>query len=323
LIGASFYLVTQARQFLPHATAARVNDWFASVVRVDDAPWPVEAIARIARGDLLAWMGLVVLSVAIFVAAVRQAQRRFVEVAQTPEADGRVTVVPRTTVEHRFAIGFGHDLFATLLLKEWRLVLRAPQLISQVLLQMLYLFPLIFVGFSHGGTMRTLTGPTLAAGIVAIAATLATSLAWLTISGEDAPDLIASSPRRRSIIVGAKIVAATSPPVLLVLLAAIGIGLHAPVDGALVLLYGVLSCSSAAIIAAASPSPGKRSDFQRRHKGRVGSGLLEMLQFLAWAGAAGTAVAGIAIAAIPLTLLALVAPALLFRRALGMVRDEA
>ena len=321
LTGASVYLVSQARQFLPRETAARLNDWFASVVRVDDAPWPVEAVARMARGDLVAWAALVVVGVAIFIAAVRQAQRRFVDVAQTPEADGRVTNVPRATVDRRFDRGFGRDLFTTLLLKEWRLVLRAPQLISQVLLQMLYLFPLIFVGFSHGGTMRTWSGPALASGIVAVAATLSTSLAWLTISGEDAPDLLAGSPRRRSIIVGAKIVAATSPPVLAVLVGAIGIGVNAPVDGGLVLVYGVLSCTSAAIIAAASPSPGKRSDFQRRHNGRMGSGLIEMLQFLAWAGAAGAAVGGHPIVATALTLVALAAPTLLFRRALGVVRD--
>ena len=322
VIGASVYLVSQGRQFLPHETAARLNGWFLSVVRVDDAPWPVEAVARIARGDVGAWAVLAVASVAIFVAAVRQAQRRFIDVAQTPEADSRVKTVARSAVDRRLAHGFGRVLFTTLLLKEWRLLLRAPQLISQVLLQMLYLLPLIFVGFSHGGASRALGGPALASGIVAVAATLATSLAWLAISGEDAPDLLAGSPRRRTIVVGAKIAAATVPPLLAVAVGAIGVGRTSPVDGGLVFVFGVLACTSAAILAAASPTPGKRSDFQRRHKGRVGSGLLEMMQFLAWAGATGAAVGGYRIVAAGLTVLALIAPVLLFRRSLGLVEDD-
>ncbi len=201
------------------------------------------------------------------------------------------------------------------------MILRAPQLISQVLLQILYLMPLLFVAFSDGHSSRVWGPGALAAGIVAASATLATALAWLAISGEDAPDLLAGSPSRTATIVGPKIVAATLPPVVLVFVASSGVATRSLVDAWIVLVFGILACTSAAIIAAASPTPGKRSDFQRRHRGHLGSGLIETFQFLAWAVAAGSAVAGLWIVTLGATLLALIVPAWRLPRVFGLIRD--
>jgi ABC-2 type transport system permease protein len=55
LVGASIYLVSQAVRSLPTHISAGMRQWFASITRVDDAPWPVEFIARLARGDGSAW----------------------------------------------------------------------------------------------------------------------------------------------------------------------------------------------------------------------------------------------------------------------------
>jgi|GEM_PF-196298 len=322
LIGASIYLVTQAARFLPPRVSQDMQQWFASITRVDDAPWLVEFIARVARGDVAAWAALIVVGIGLFVVTVRQACRRFVNVAQTPEADSRVVRASHAIVSARIAAGFGRSLFTTLLIKEWRLILRAPQLLSQVLLQILYLMPLLFVAFSNGNAGRAWGPGALSAGIVAASATLATALAWLAISGEDAPDLLAGSPSRAATIVGPKIVAATLPPVVLVFVASIGVATRSIGNAAIVLVFGILACASAAILAAASPTPGKRSDFQRRHRGRIGSGLIEAFQFIVWAAAAGTAVAGLWIVAIVLTILALVMPALRLPRVFGLIRDD-
>ena len=320
VVGASFYLVSQARQFLPAGINRQVMAWLMRITDDRDPSLPVVAIARLAAGDALAWIAFVALSIGLFAAAVWSARKRFVQVAQMPEADSPVVAAARPTVERRFASGFSRGLFAALLAKEWRLILRAPQLISQVLLQLLYLTPLMLAAFGREGWGRTWSDAAFAAGIVGITGTLATSLAWLTVSAEDAPDLIAGSPKPESLILWAKLCAAASPPIAIVALAAIGMARRSLTEAAVVLAYGVLACVSAAILEAASPSPGRRSDFQRRHKGRGFWPLVEALQFLLWAAAAGAAASGHALIAAGVTAGALVLPAWRLRRTLARLR---
>src|SRR5438067_3001208 len=87
--------------------------------------------------------------------------------------------------------------------KEWILLLRDPWLTSQTLMQILYLLPpwlLLWRSLAHGGAALVLV-PVL----VMAAGQLAGGLAWLTISGEDAPDLVATAPLPTRAIVSAKI----------------------------------------------------------------------------------------------------------------------
>jgi len=317
LIGASFYLVSQSRQFLPDDITRGAMDWMMDATRDGRAAWPVVVAARLADGDLLAWLAFAVLAVALFAAAVWSARTRFVEVAQQPEADAPVVAPARAAVDRRIRTGFARGTFRALLSKEWRLIWRSPQLISQILLQLLYLMPLMFVAFGHKASSGVQWGPAaFAAGIVGVTGTLATSLAWLTVSAEDAPDLLAGSPKGRGTLLAAKLVAATMPPVVLLVVAAIGIVQRSASDAAVLLVFGLLACSSAAILASASPVTGKRSDFQRRHQGRGLMALIEGLQFLLWASASGTAVSGWWIASGVLTIVALAMPAYYLPKAL-------
>ena len=76
--------------------------------------------------------------------------------------------------------------------KEWTLLLRDPWLMSQTLMQLLYLLPpafLLWRGFYAGRRLGVLV-PIL----IVAAGQLGGGLAWLAVSGEDAPDLIASAP---------------------------------------------------------------------------------------------------------------------------------
>jgi ABC-2 type transport system permease protein len=71
-------------------------------------------------------------------------------------------------------------------------------------MQMLYLVPpavLLWRGFSSGGGAFNLLVPVL----VMAAGQLAGGLAWLTISGEDAPDLVATAPIAARAILRAKV----------------------------------------------------------------------------------------------------------------------
>ncbi len=77
--------------------------------------------------------------------------------------------------------------------KEWLLLWRDPWLASQTLMQLLYLIPPAlmlwrFYGHDQGALIVLVPVLTMAAG------QLAGGLAWLAVSGEDAPDLIATAP---------------------------------------------------------------------------------------------------------------------------------
>lgn len=319
LVGASFYLLSQAQNFFPDGARRRAMSWFTGAIRADTGLTPMTFAARIAAGDLWAWLAFAVGSCSLFVLALWFTRLRFLEVAQTPEADSRVVAPLRAKVDRRIARGFSNGLFTTLVRKEWRLILRAPQLLSQILLNLLYLLPLLFVAFTRDGGRMSWSGPAAAAGVVGLAATLASALAWLTVSAEDAADLLAGSPKPRALILWSKLVAATLPPVAIVTMIAVGTARRSLIAATIVWVFGVLACMSAAILAAAVPSSGKRSDFQRRHRGRGLFAFVEALQYLLWSGAAGSAVGGYWLVSAGLTVLAFVMPAIYLPRALRNV----
>jgi ABC-2 type transport system permease protein len=91
---------------------------------------------------------------------------------------------------------------ASLRRKEWRLLMRDPWLMSQSLMQLLYLLPptlLMWRSFAFGGKAAAILVPVL----IMAAGQLAGGLAWLTISGEDAPDLVLTAPVPRRRLPGA------------------------------------------------------------------------------------------------------------------------
>jgi ABC-2 type transport system permease protein len=87
--------------------------------------------------------------------------------------------------------------------KEWTLLQRDPWLMSQILMQLLYLLPPAFIlwrSFHEGSGASTL----LVSILIVAAGQLAGGLAWLAVSGEDAPDLIASAPIANACVLRAK-----------------------------------------------------------------------------------------------------------------------
>ena len=56
---------------------------------------------------------------------------------------------------------FGRSLTRVVIVKEWRLIARDPQLISQVLLQLLYMLPLCFLLLMRGGAQLPGIGASL------------------------------------------------------------------------------------------------------------------------------------------------------------------
>lgn len=309
LSGALIYLASQAGSFVAQDTRHTVLAWITRQTHEADASWIATSAIALMRGDALAWLVFPLLCAAALALSVRATRARFVASAQTPEATARGATLSDAASTRRIARGFARRASLRLVTKEWTLLLRDPRLLTQVALQLLYLLPLVFFSFGRGTSAVTLGTAALVAASVALAGTLAASLAWLTVSGEDAPDLLAASPLAPLAILSAKLIAAVLPPLALAWLVGIGIGRDDASAGLVITFYATLACVSAALIATANPLPGKRSDFQRRARGNVLIAIVEQFGYLAWAVAAGAAAHGALPWCAALTALALVFPA--------------
>ena len=131
--------------------------------------------------------------------------------------------------------------------KEFLLLRRDPWLLSQSLMQLLYLVPpalMLWRSFSESSAAIVLITPV----IVMAAGQLAGGLAWLTISGEDAADLVATAPLPPSRVIRAKVevVLLTIGVIFAPLLAALGVA--SPAQAAITALFVIIATVSAAAI---------------------------------------------------------------------------
>ncbi|MBX9746781.1 MAG: hypothetical protein K2X34_07760, partial [Hyphomonadaceae bacterium] len=186
----------------------------------------------------------------------------------------------------------------SLVRKEWRLLVRDPLLLSQILLPLLYFAPLFFVFGTRLGEdgFNRMAAAGFAGGFVLLLTTLSASLAWLTVSAEDAPDLIAAAPVSRDQIDNAKAFAAGAPPIVLLLAPVIGTGIVvAPMAGVWLLIGGAAAIMSSCLIAIWHQAPGSRKDFRRRSRGSLLLNFGRAFVAFGWIAATGLAVSGWAI----------------------------
>jgi ABC-2 type transport system permease protein len=176
--------------------------------------------------------------------------------------------------------------------KEWALLRRDPWLLSQTLMQLLYLLPpalLLWLNFGSNAGVFVVVIPVL----VMASGQLAGGLAWLCISGEDAHDLMATSPIAPRAVMVAKVeavlgaIAMILAPLLLLiaiwswpmaLIAALGIALASASATAIQMWFRV---------------PSSRSMFRRRQVASRTATLSEAFASIMWAGAAGLVASGL------------------------------
>jgi ABC-2 type transport system permease protein len=113
---------------------------------------------------------------------------------------------------------------------------------------------------------------------------IASALAWLTVSAEDAPELLASSPVATGTLVRAKIEAALLPIAPLLLLPIVFVARSHPLFAASLCVCAVGASVSCAVLQIRNPTARKRADFRSRHKGRGLSGLIEITVIALWVG---------------------------------------
>jgi ABC-2 type transport system permease protein len=170
-------------------------------------------------------------------------------------------------------------------------------------MQMLCLSPpaiLLWRTFEAGGGALNLLVPVL----VMAAGQLAGGLAWLSISGEDAPDLVATAPIPQRYVLRAKIeaviaiIAVIFAPLVAVI--AIASPWHAAITGAGI----VIAAACATAIQLWFRTQAKRSQFRRRQVSSRVATFAEAFSSIGWAATAAVAAVSLWLA-IPPGLIAL------------------
>jgi ABC-2 type transport system permease protein len=246
--------------------------------------------ARAILGDAVALAIVLVLGAALLIVPMMLFSGRLGEFAlAAATADGAPGVKgnagPTAIFLGRFRrIGAG----ALLRRKEWVLLLRDPWLASQSLMQLLYLIPpAIFLWRSYGSAQGALV--VLAPVLTMAAGQLGGGLAWLAVSGEDAPDLIATAPVSERRVILAKIAA-----VLMAILAVftpflIALAGRSLTIAAAVLIGIVLAAASSTLIQVWFRSQAKRRYFRRRQTSSRIATFAEAFSSVSWAGATAVA----------------------------------
>jgi ABC-2 type transport system permease protein len=279
--GALLFLLSQAYSMMSHTADPGAAE--RTLRRMVETPWlaPGSLLwlpGRAVLGEPLAMLGMAALGFAAFALTVGRTHRFFVHGLQQAAGSARAVAKPAGAIRLRFR----RSLFDVVVAKEWRLIARDPHLISQVLLQLVYLAPLVFLILGK----NTAPGPAIGAGLTLLCSSLTASLAWIIVSAEDAPDLLQSSPAAGRTIALAKLAATVMPPLLLVALPLLWLVLRAPLAGLLISFAVVAAVLSAALIVRWQGRPALRSDFKSRGKENFVCTVFETINMLCW-GALG------------------------------------
>jgi len=289
VIGAAFVIGLQIAAILSTDTLSRT-----SVLRSERlvalAPDPDSIVwwpARAILGDGPALMAVLAASLALLAAAILMVSRSFADhvmAAASVAHEG-----PRRAARaHTFRSASPRRVLRQ---KEWTLLLRDPWLVSQSLMQMLYLLPpalLLWKSWGDDDGALVLVVPVL----VMAAGQLAGGLAWLLISGEDAPDLVATAPITARRILAAKIEAVIGM-IALIFAPIVGVLVLDEVFAGFVCGLGILSAAAAAtMIQLCFRVQARRSQFRRRQTSSRIATFAEAFSSIAWASTSALAAAG-------------------------------
>lgn len=188
------------------------------------------------------------------------------------------------------AIGrtFRTGLFATIVAKEVRLLLRDPALAFQIVLRVVYLAPLLFLALGRNNAVPV--APTLAFASVVVIGQLAGSFAWLAISAEDTPDLLTVAPVDKRDVDRAKLAAALAMAAPLGVILPLAVATETPVGGLVTLALTAAAGVAAGYIELRLAKPMPRKSFNQRRGGGAVAGILAMLVTVVFGGLAAGAV---------------------------------
>jgi ABC-2 type transport system permease protein len=287
IVGAGFVIALQVAAILSYGTLSRfavlTSDTVAAFAPDLDSLlwWPARATLGEAEALLLLLSaGLTLLGVVMAVFS-----PRFADTAVSVSAS---STAARPGLRSRAFRGGSRQ--QALRRKEFVLLKRDPWLLSQSLMQLLYLVPpalLLWRSFSDSSAAIVLVTPV----IVMAAGQLAGGLAWLTISGEDAADLIATAPMPPARVTRAKIevVLIATGVIFAPLIAALAFA--SPLQAAVTALGVVVATVSATAIQFWFRVQAKRSQFRRRQTSSRLATFAEAFSSIGWAATAALALA--------------------------------
>ncbi|RYE87688.1 MAG: permease [Hyphomicrobiales bacterium] len=295
IVGAGFIIGIQAVAILSFGSMNRFDvlqspAFVAAAPALDSLVW---LPARAAMGDpgslaVVATIGLGTLAIVI---------------ATTSGSFARYAIaaagVSQTRVQQRAARPFRKaSQRHALRVKEWKLLRRDPWLLSQTLMQILYLVPpalILWLSWGQSAGTYVVVIPV----VVMAAGQLAGGLAWLAISGEDAHDLVVTAPIPPRAVLIAKIeavlcvIAVVFGPILLLM------GIASWSLAGWTALFVVISAGSATAIQLWFRMPMRRAMFRRRQVASRASTISEALSSIMWAGTAVLAAGDQMLAVLP------------------------
>jgi ABC-2 type transport system permease protein len=295
VIGAGFVIGLQLAAIVSQGTLSRFAV-LASQPFVGIAPdagsviwWPARALT----GDVAALAGVLGIGILLLGLCIALVAPRFADCATA--AAGAVPTAMRQRPVARFRRA---SPSAMLRRKEWTLLRRDPWLVSQTLMQLLYLLPpafLLWRGFGGEGASEVLLVPVL----VMAAGQLGGGLAWLAVSGEDAPELVATAPLAAGRILRAKVEAVMGSILLVFAPFILALALSSWFC-ALVAGIGIaVAAASATEIQLCFRAQARRSHFRRRQTSSRVATFAEAFVSIAWAATAALAAAGASLAVMP------------------------
>ena len=298
VMGGAFLLAAQIAAILPSAARSVVSDYLGN----SGLATLLEPAVAAARGDPLVLTGLLAFAATLFGAAIVVFSPSFLRASLRAAGAGAEpganhAIADRT---HRF----GGNVAQSLRCKEWRLLCRDHGVFAQLSLQIIYTIPLAVVLLRSADNMPVAIA--LAPAFVVIAAQVAASLAWITVSGEDAPELIAAAPVSRAEVETAKITAIGAPILLILVPPLVGLALASPSVALLVAVFATAAAISTALLNLWHPMPGNRRGMLRRHSQSKLMAMLEHLLAMLWGIGVFIAVLGSIWAMLPVTLAVLI-----------------
>jgi ABC-2 type transport system permease protein len=289
IIGAAFVIGLQIAAIFSAGSISRFaalqSDWMLAHVPNTASAfwWPARAVL----GDFVALAGVVAFGFGILCVSIALFCRRFGE-----HAVAAAGVSSATVRQPRWSLGFRRrSPSRTLRQKEWTLLLRDAWLISQTLMQILYLLPpalLLWVTFRDGHGSFVVLIPV----VVMAAGQLAGGLAWLSISGEDAPELVATAPITAHRVLWAKVEAVIGM-IALIFTPIVAVLMLDAVSAGIVCGLGILAAAAAAtVIQLCFRVQARRSQFRRRQTSSRLATFAEAFSSIAWAATTALAAGG-------------------------------
>ena len=288
IVGAAFVIGVQAVAILSTGSFSRFallrSESFVAAMPAESSLlwWPARAV----MGDPAALGVMLVVGIGFFALVVALLSANFGDHVITASGARYETKTSRRGRAHFRPV----TVKSALRRKEWTLLRRDPWLMSQTLMQILYLLPpalLLWRNFGDSMGALLIMVPVL----VMASGQLAGGLAWLAVSGEDAPDLVASAPIPTGMVTAAKIEAVLLAVAIVVTPLLVALALASPLLAAVAALGIAVSAGSGTLIQIWFRAQARRSAFRRRQTSSRVATLAEALSSILWAGTAALAAA--------------------------------